>query len=1043
MKPESTMRIPAANPRSDRSRRPAQSSRSTRSHRSSRAARSVFPGLLRLVGTSLAALLLAACPNPLATNTDSGAGKTLLAFSFVEPAVTGIINHEAGTIEVLVPIGTDRSSLTALFSAPEATVKIGAVLQTSGQSVNDFSSSVTYTLLAPDGSMKFYMVTVSVEPDTGKAFDSFAFKNLEASVSMDSGTGTITAIVPYGTIMTALVPVYETSATSVKVQGVTQVSGTTANSFIAPVSYTLTAGNGSTAVWTVTVSMAPDTAKAITVFSFTALKITATIDEELKTITATLPWGTDTTRLVAAFMRTGTKVSIGPVTQMNGRTVNDFSGPLVYTVHAADGSTADYTVSLIYLPNPAKSMTSFSITVPGFPDLSVPGTVNETARTLTATVPYGTIRNGLVAAFTTSGTSVAVSAVFQTSGVTPNDFSSPVSYTVTGADGLTRTYEAILSLGPNPAKTINSFSIPAYGINCTINEGAKTITGTLPYGAPMNALMATFTTDAQTVQVIPGPVTQNSGVTPNDFRSPVTYVITAFDGGSASYTVTLTMALNPAKAITSFSLDGGSLGAPFQGTINEGTRTITAWLPFEADLEDLVATFTTTGASVTVGEAAQTSGTTHNDFSDPLVYTVTAADGSSSTYTVIITKASAATPVITESGTYPRTITMSCATPGVTIYYSTDGSIPAPGYNSYYITPLTLNCWGERLDFKAVAYDAGNAAVSHPATRTIAVVGPELTLAGTTSTIAGNGSQGWADGTGTAATFYSPAGMTSDGTNLYIVDTNSSRIRTMNIASGVVTTLTGSSQGEVNGTLSAARFIIPTAITFDGDDLYVIDGVNSSLIRKINLFSSQVTTFAGSATLGNPVEGAVGTDARFRYARGLATDGDYLYVADTGNNVIQRIGIHIGVGESTIFAGNPASDGTQDGPGATATFSSPLGLATDGTWLYVAEGSGYIRRINLATREVSTLAGQYSDSPGIINGIGGEARFYQPWALILDGPNLYVADSGNNAIRKVVIATGEVSTLAASGLSGPRGISSNGTGLFVSSTNTNIICEIE
>ena len=111
--------------------------------------------------------------------------------------------------------------------------------------------------------------------------------------------------------------------------------------------------------------------------------------------------------------------------------------------------------------------------------------------------------------------------------------------------------------------------------------------------------------------------------------------------------------------------------------------------------------------------------------------------------------------------------------------------------------------------------------------------GVELSLSTAVTTLAGTGSSGSTNGTGTAATFYGPSGITTDGTNLYVVDNSNHLIRKIVISTGVVTTLAGTgSSGSANGTETSASFDKPAGITTDGTNLYVGDS-NNHLIRKI------------------------------------------------------------------------------------------------------------------------------------------------------------------------------------------------------------------
>jgi hypothetical protein len=169
-----------------------------------------------------------------------------------------------------------------------------------------------------------------------------------------------------------------------------------------------------------------------------------------------------------------------------------------------------------------------------------------------------------------------------------------------------------------------------------------------------------------------------------------------------------------------------------------------------------------------------------------------------------------------------------------------------------------------------------------------------------------------------------------------------------------------------------------------------------------------VTTLAGQSDNGST--DATGTSASFYKPRGITTDGTNLYVADFGNHRIRKIVISTGV--VTTLAGS--SQGSTNGTGTSAAFDEPYGITTDGTNLYVAEsGEHKIRKIVIDNGTVTTLAG--TGSQGYLDHITGtSARFYRPQAITTDGTNLYVADYSNHRIRKIVIDNGTVTTLAGS-----------------------------
>ncbi|MFZ5628733.1 MAG: hypothetical protein ACOY5B_06365 [Spirochaetota bacterium] len=161
------------------------------------------------------------------------------------------------------------------------------------------------------------------------------------------GSNTIAVTVPYGTNVTNLMPTFTIKGVSVNVGGVSQCCGPIANDFSTPKIYTVVAADGSTRNYTVSVTVAPNTAKALTLFSLTNPKTIGAIDEAGKTIRLVLPFGSATTALTPTFNSTGVSVTVGGVSQVTGTTVNNFASPVTYRVTAADGSTADYTVTAV------------------------------------------------------------------------------------------------------------------------------------------------------------------------------------------------------------------------------------------------------------------------------------------------------------------------------------------------------------------------------------------------------------------------------------------------------------------------------------------------------------------------------------------------------------------------------------------------------------------------------------------------------------------------------------------------------------------------
>lgn len=325
------------------------------------------------------------------------------------------------------------------------------------------------------------------------------------------------------------------------------------------------------------------------------------------------------------------------------------------------------------------------------------------------------------------------------------------------------------------------------------------------------------------------------------------------------------------------------------------------------------------------------------------------------------------------------------------------------------------------------------------------IQGQALTLSAGVTTLAGS-SRGFAEGTGAAAQFDTPAGITTDGTNLYVGDVTNSRIRKVVIATGEVSTLAGSTFGAADGTGSAAQFFRPYGITNDGTNLYVADTDNNR-IRKVVIATGVVTTLAGGARGFSEGTGAA---AQFDRPYGITTDGTNLYVSDTLNHRIRKV--VIATGEVTTLAGSSA--GSVDGSGSAAQFNFPQGITTDGANLYLNESAGHrVRKIVIATGEVSTVAG--SSSRGTNDGTGAAAQFSSPSDITTDGTNLYLVEITNNRVRKIVIATGEVSTVAGSSrgtadgtgaaaqFNSPFGITTDGKSLYVADSGSHQIRKIQ
>ncbi|PYR96496.1 MAG: hypothetical protein DMG12_26130 [Acidobacteria bacterium] len=221
------------------------------------------------------------------------------------------------------------------------------------------------------------------------------------------------------------------------------------------------------------------------------------------------------------------------------------------------------------------------------------------------------------------------------------------------------------------------------------------------------------------------------------------------------------------------------------------------------------------------------------------------------------------------------------------------------------------------------------------------------------------------------------------GNTLYVDD--GGRVRTVDIPTGAVSTISGRKTVNADGVGMSARFYLPTGIWGDGSSLYVTDRY-SGTIRQIDLRTQEVRTLAGFAGDFGMSDG-IGNHARFREPQGICSDGTALYVADYGNGAVRKITMETWE-VSTLVSG-----------GDLARFYSPAGLWCDATSIYVADTYGHaIRRIDIATRKVTTL----------LSGLAGPIQI---WG---DGRFLYFSNQFGRSIMKFDLATSELTTFVES-----------------------------
>ncbi|HEX8171499.1 MAG TPA: Ig-like domain-containing protein [Thermoanaerobaculia bacterium] len=286
----------------------------------------------------------------------------------------------------------------------------------------------------------------------------------------------------------------------------------------------------------------------------------------------------------------------------------------------------------------------------------------------------------------------------------------------------------------------------------------------------------------------------------------------------------------------------------------------------------------------------------------------------------------------------------------------------------------------------AVVLPGGNIAVADEQHHAIQLVTP----AGAVTTLAGNGKQGFDNGSGAAASFKDPRGITYDAKRnvLYVSDSDNNAIRRVTL-DGAVTTI------------AKDVFKDPYGLTVGADGaIYVADAKNNRIARVT--VEGAVTTFAGSGAAGDrPADGAL-LSATFFEPRGIIAAGNDFYVADTKNNAIRRIAN----GQVTTVVSFPRSlldDSRDDGvDGSPNALRRPTGIGIDeaGNLIVSDAHNDFIRRIDLRTTPatMTTIAG--NGKHGWADGDAAAAQFKDPTGLTVAGA-IYVGDEDNDALRRL------------------------------------------
>jgi trimeric autotransporter adhesin len=303
---------------------------------------------------------------------------------------------------------------------------------------------------------------------------------------------------------------------------------------------------------------------------------------------------------------------------------------------------------------------------------------------------------------------------------------------------------------------------------------------------------------------------------------------------------------------------------------------------------------------------------------------------------------------------------------------------------------------------------------------------------GIITTAAGTGTAGFLgeNELATTARLYYPEGLAVDSTgNVYVADTYNHRIRKLIVSTGRITTVAGSANaafGGDTGKAPAAQLYQPTGVAVDAaGNLYIADLTNAR-VRKVTPPTPvlQITTLAGNGTAGYDGDGGLAPAAKVYNPTGVAIDAaGNVYIADYYNHRIRKVAATTGL-ITTVAGTGLAGFAGEAGPATNARLYYPSGIAVDPAGnFYIADSYNHrIRKVTVATGVITTVAGNGTAGSAGDGSVATAAQLNQPFAVAIDGAgNIYIADRNNNKIRMVTLSSGNIATVAGTGVAGYLG----------------------
>jgi hypothetical protein len=535
----------------------------------------------------------------------------ILSFSF--PEQTGPATIGDGTIDIEVSMSASLNNLT-----PEITISQYAEITPESGVAQDFSSAFIYTVTAENDDEQEWTVNVTAATALSSQNEiiDFVLEEQTGPATIDGTAHTVEIEVEMGTDITALIP----EITISDLASIYPESGVEMD-FTNPVTYTVTAEDGTEQGWEITVNLVYNTETDFLAYSFPQQTGEANIDLVNHEISVEIGYDADIENLIATFeLSFGATAVVNGISQESAVTINDFTNPVTYSITAEDGTTLQlWEVTVTQAP----IYTETDIISYSLDEQIAPAVIDDINHTVDITVDYGTDLTNLIADFVLSyNASARINGTLQESGITANDFSAPVTYSVTAEDGITKqNWVVTVTEELNNENDILSFELSEQTGPASIDFLGHSVEIEVEYGTDVTALTPTIT-------VSPDAIISPASSVQMDFTNPVTYSVTAQNGDIQFWTVIVTIADSDENDIISFELAEQTAPA----TINPTAHTVSIEVVYGTNLAELTPTITVSPfANINPGSGVE------NDFTNPANYIVTAQNGDEQNWTVTVT----------------------------------------------------------------------------------------------------------------------------------------------------------------------------------------------------------------------------------------------------------------------------------------------------------------------------------------------------------------------------------------------------------------------